>query len=76
MVLLGKEAYYGPYREHGKTDADHADLGAVQAGRTQEPHRHARGKYHADEMAELTADVEASLELSHYHRPHLAFDLM
>jgi transposase len=30
-------------------------------------------KYHAEELPELTQQVEAFLERYHYHRPHLAF---
>ena len=35
-----------------------------------------RGKNRVEEMGELTQEVEAFLERYHYHRPHLAFDLM
>jgi len=33
-------------------------------------------KYRAEELPELTQDVEAFLERYHYHRPHLAFNPM
>jgi len=33
-------------------------------------------KYHAEELPELTQEVETFLERCHYHRPHLAFEPM
>lgn len=33
-------------------------------------------KYRAEELRELTQEVEAFLDRYHYHRPHLAFDSM
>jgi transposase len=34
------------------------------------------GKYHPDEIEELTQDIKVFLERYHYHRPHLAFKPM